>query len=212
MRTIQLWAWSAGCLLSLFAQPGVGNCQMLLNEVMADPATDWNGSGAYSFRDDEWAEIANPGATLVSLDGYFLGDETGAFVFGFTGSLAPGGVAVVFGSDAVVWESSHGENATGLRLGNDGDTITLWRVAGPDTTLVDAYTYNTVEAEDERSSGRVPDGGPVWEIFDGLNPYSGEGPPTGNGHNPTPGASNSGDGPSPAVESTWGRIKALYES
>jgi hypothetical protein len=199
-------------VLCLLAQPGVGNCQVLLNELMADPATDWDGSGSYSFRDDEWIEISNPGSGDMSLDGYYLGDEAGNFVYGFTNSLGPGNVFVVFGSDAVAWESSHGESATGLRLGNDGDTATLWQVVGADTTLVDAYTFTTDEAEDDRSSGRVPDGGPAWELFDGMNPYSGGDPPLGNGRVPTPGALNTGDDPSPLLKSTWGQIKVLYGS
>lgn len=195
------------------AHPGVGQCGVALNEVMADPATDWNGSGEYSFRDDEWVEIVNTGPGTLDLGGVFVGDESGGFVYGFTGSLAEGDVRVVYGSDATAWESAHGESATGLRLGNDGDTVTLWQVTGSDTLLVDAYTYNTNEADDDRSSGRMPDGGPTWELFDLLNPFTGSTTPAGNGRAPTPGLSNLTDGgpPTPVRQVTWGAVKSLYQ-
>lgn len=192
------------------ARPGVGNCGPLLNEVMADPATDWNGDGAYDFKNDEWAEIVNAGAAPLDLTGYFLGDEAGDFVFGFSGVLAAGGVLVVHGSDSVAWESAHGESTTGLRLGNDGDTITLWRLVDSTPVLIDSYSYNTYEAEDDRSTGRTPDGGANWSIYDSLNPYAGATPPAGNGLAPTPGAPNAGGGGTPSVASSWGAIKELY--
>lgn len=193
------------------ASPGTGNCGPVLNEVMADPARDWNGDGAYDFKNDEFVEIVNSGSAAVDLVGYYLGDEAGNFVYGFTGSLAPGAVAVVLGSASVAWESAHGESTTGLRLGNDGDTVTLWQVVGGTNVLVDSYTYTTVEAEDDRSSGRSPDGSATWALFDALNPYSGSTPPLGNGLAPTPGGLNLGDPPPTATEmTTWGRVKDLY--
>jgi hypothetical protein len=208
--------WRRSLILFAFvfcaAAPGAATCQVLLNEVMADPARDWNGDGGYQFRDDEWVEIVNAGSGPVDLAGYFVGDESGAFVYGFTGELSPGEVRVVFGSDSVIWEQANGESSTGLRLGNDGDTVTLWQVADGDTIPADAYLYNTHEAEDDRSSGRAPDGGPTWEIFDGLNPYSGEGPPAGNGGDPSPGARNDGTGGTAVAVATWGRVKALFAS
>lgn len=196
------------------ANPGVGNCGPLLNEFMADPATDWDQDGTYSFKYDEWVEIVNPDGTAIDLNNYYLGDETGAFVYGFGGMLPPHAVFVVYGSESVSWEQTHGESTTGLRLGNDGDTITLWHMVGGNAELVDTYTYTTFEAEDDRSSGRMPDGAGTWKIFDSLNPYAGSNPPLGTGLAPTPGASNGGGGggPTPVQASTWGRVKHLYET
>jgi hypothetical protein len=200
--------------LLVAASPGVGTCGPLLNEVMADPNRDWDGDGAYSFRNDEWVEIVNPGPGTLALDGYILTDELGNPVYGFAGSLNAGAVNVIYGSASVQWESVHGEAQTGLRLGNEGDTVLLKQVIGSDTLMVDAYTYNTYEAEDDRSSGRRPDGGAAWELFDGLNPYTGSTPPAGNGLLPSPGARNDGGGdpppPTPVREESWGRIKAIY--
>src|SRR5256885_1351848 len=45
-----------------------------INEFLAGPARDWDGSGTFSSRDDEWVEVMNPGATVTALDGYFLTD------------------------------------------------------------------------------------------------------------------------------------------
>lgn len=201
-------------LLFLVARPAPGTCGPLLNEVMADPARDWDGSGTYSYRDDEWVEIVNPGPGALTLDGCFLADEAGGLVYGFSGTLAEGGVQVVYGSQAVAWEAANDETATGLRLGNDGDTVQLMQRVGASTVVVDSFTYNTYEAEDDRSSGRLPDGASNRMLFDSLNLYSGTIVPLGTGLPPTPGARNDGgavDPPTtPAEVTTWGYVKALY--
>jgi hypothetical protein len=189
--------------------PQPGSCGPVLNEIMADPATDWDGSGAYSFRDDEWIEIHNPGSGALSLDGYLIGDENRKPLFGFSGVLDAGRQRVVYGGEAVAYQQTHGLGVYGLRLGNDGDTMTLLQVVGVDTLLVDSSTYNTYEAEDDRSTGRRPDGDAVWEIFDQLNPYTGTTPPLGNGRAPTPGLPNSGEQVD-VVDTTWGKVRSLY--
>lgn len=208
MRWMILFALA---LLTTAAHPGSGTCGALLNEVMADPASDWDGDGAYNYEDDEWVEIYNPGPEPLDLAGWFLGDQNGGFVYGFAGTVDPGDVRVVYGSEAEAWEAENGQSTTGLRLGNDGDTVTLWQVVGEDTLLIDSYTYETWEAEDDRASGRRPDGGADWEIFDALNPYGGDNPPPGNGLPPTPGSRND-ESPVPAAQGTWGRVKALYRT
>jgi hypothetical protein len=96
-------------------------------------------------------------------------------------------------------------------MSNDGDTVVLWQVAGGDTLLVDTHTFNTYEADDDRSTGRNPDGIGAWEIYDALNPYNGSTPPLGNGLAPTPGWPNSGDPPQTSLEDTsWGAVKTLF--
>lgn len=197
-------------LLALFSQAGTAICAVELNEVMADPNRDWDGDGSYSFRDDEWVEVVNSGSGTEDLTGLFLADEMGGPVFGFEGSLAAGEVLVVYGSDATAWESANGESATGLRLGNSGDTVTLWRATSVDSVLVDAYTFADHEAEDDRSSGRLPDGGSIWTLFDALNPYAGSAVPIGTGLAPTPGAPNGEEVPTPIEQSTWGQIKTIF--
>ncbi len=200
-------------LLVLAARPAPGTCGPLLNEVMADPAQDWDGNGTYSYRDDEWVEIFNPGPGPLSLDGCYLADDAGGLVYGFAGTLAEGEVKLVYGSDAVAWEVANGETATGLRLGNDGDTVQLVQQVDTLTVVLDSFTYNTYEAEDDRSSGRLPDGSATRALFDSLNPYSGTTEPLGTGLPPTPGAPNGGEvdpPPTPIEARTWGYVKALF--
>jgi hypothetical protein len=193
--------------------PAGAQAGLCLNEIMADPASDWDGSGAYSSRDDEWIEVYNSGPGHVDLHEYLLSDDSGLLTFGFEAGdvLAVGEARVIYGSQSVAWQQGHGQPSYGLRLGNDGDTAILWQLAGGDTLMVDSHTFNTYEAEDDRSTGRNPDGVGVWEIFDALNPYTGSTPPPGNGLAPTPGTPNVGDPPPVGAEAfTWGRVKARF--
>ncbi len=97
-------------------------------------------------------------------------------------------------------------------MSNSGDTVILWQAAADDTLLVDTHTFNTYEADDDRSTGRSPDGIGDWELFDALNPYGGATPPPGNGVAPTPGVPNSGDPPPSAVgDVSWGMMKSLFQ-
>jgi hypothetical protein len=197
-----------GCI-ALGGTADTGSCGPVLNEVMADPASDWDGSGAYSSRDDEWVEIFNPGSSSLTLDGYLIGDADRSPLYGFSGALDAGAHKVVYGLDAVAYQQTHALGVYGLRLGNDGDTVTLLQIVGADTLLIDSYTYNTYEAEDDRASGRWPDGTATWELFDSLNPYTGTVQPVGTGLPPTPGESNGGI-PVPAISTTWGVVRAVY--
>ena len=164
------------------------HAQIRLNEILADPASDWDGDSSLSSRSDEWVEIVNVGAAVVDLSTYRLADLSGGtgWRFGFDGALAPGDVRVVFGSESVAWEQANGYPAFGLSLNNGGDTVFLYDLAGGDTVVVDSYTYADFEVADDRAPGRDPTGA-TWEIYDGLNPYSGQTPPLGNGCVPTPG-------------------------
>ncbi len=167
------------------AAPACG--QVLVNEIMADPAGDWDGDSTYSFRDDEWVEIVNTGPSSVSLAGFRLAGADTSWRYEFSGTLDPGAVTVVYGSQSYAWEQANGEPAYGLRLGNTGGYIGLWRIAGEDTVLADCYTYADHEAEDDRSTGRYPDGAETWKVFDGMNPYDGTDLPAGTGCLPSPG-------------------------
>jgi hypothetical protein len=179
-----------------------------ISEFLAGPARDWDGSGTFSSRDDEWIEIVNAGAATADLSPYFITDGDSIPRFGFTGTLAPGAVVLVTGSASVTWERATGHPVFGLSLGNSGDKVLLWKVTGPDTTLVDGYTYKTQEAASDRAVGRTADGSD-WKLEDALNPYTGATPPLGTGCAPTPGAPND-CGVVPTLRETWGRLKAQY--
>jgi len=190
------------------ARPARGNPEVALNEMLADPARDWDGDLAVNAADDEWVEIVNTGAVPADLTGLRLGDPDRVWAYGFTGTLPVEGKVVVYGSASKAWQSANGHSAFGLRLSNTGATVVLWHVTDTDTTIIDQFTFLDHEAEDDRSSGRRPDGGTTWELFDALHPYTGSTPPAGNGCAPSPGLPN--NCATPVEPSTWGQIKARH--
>jgi hypothetical protein len=185
------------------ASPG-----LLLNEFVAGPARDWDGSGALSTRDDEWVEVVNAGGETLALSTFLVTDGDRLPRYAFSGTLGSGERRLVFGKESYDWEKAHGFPAYGLSLSNTGDTVMLWQVAGAETVLVDSYAYKSHEAAADRAVGRNPDGG-AWALFDALNPYVGTTPPLGTGCTPSPGAANQCEN-TPAQTATWGRLKALY--
>jgi hypothetical protein len=182
---------------------------LVLNEILAGPARDWDGNGAFSSRDDEWVEIENVDLAPLDLTGWLITDGDQIPRYALSGTLAPGERHVIFGSDSYNWERANGEPAFGLSLSNSGDKVMLWKVTGVDTVLMDSYAYGSHEAAADRSVGRVPDGTGSWALFDGLDPYTGTLPPAGNGCPPTPGEPNV-CGSTPVEHRSWGRLKTLY--
>jgi len=195
--------------LVLAAIPAVSRGQVLINEFMPDPARDWDGDGAYDYRSDEWVEVINTGAAPVDLSGYLLRDGASddSWRYGFAGTLGPGEVKVIFGSDAVAWEESNDFPAYGLSLNNAGDGLVLCRVDGADTLAVDSFAYGRGPAEDDRSIGRTVEDTAVWAVFDAWNPCGDSCDPAGNGCIPTPGASNTCM--TALRRSSWGSIKTI---
>jgi hypothetical protein len=189
------------------AQPAL--CGLSINELMADPDSDWDGDGAYDYRDDEWVEVYNDGPGDVDLSSYLLGDAEGLLTYSFSGVLSEGEALVVYGSQSQAWQSENGVSSLGFNMSNDGDTVMLFQVVGVDTLIVDSHTYLSHEADNDRSTGRNPDGTGGWELFDELNPYGGDTPPLGNGLPPTPGLPNTSE-PVVTRSTTWGAIKSLY--
>ena len=179
-----------------------------LSEILAAPARDWDGNGAFSSRDDEWVEIFNGGTSAADLSGYFLTDGDSIPRYAFSGTLAAGAALLVTGAASVEWERATAHPVFGLSLANTGDRVLLWHVSGSDTTLVDSYAYKSHESAADRASGRTPDGS-EWKLEDQLNPYTGSTAPVGTGCPPTPGAPNS-CGVTPTKQETWGRVKALW--
>lgn len=217
VRSGHVGAPRARCFLGLFlglwvaasALPAQANPLVALNEMLADPARDWDGDLEVNAANDEWVEIVNTGAVPADLSELRLGDPDRVWAYGFTGSLPVGGKVVVYGSTSKAWQTANGLSAFGLRLSNTGDTVVLWQLAAADTTILDQFTFLDHEAEDDRSSGRRPDGGTTWELFDALNPYTGSAPPPGNGCAPSPGLPN--NCATPVEPTTWGQIKALHQ-
>jgi lamin tail-like protein len=180
-----------------------------LNEIMAGPARDWDGSGTFSSRDDEWVEVVNAGAALLDLSGFVITDGDSIPRYALSGTLAAGARLVIYGKASYDWERATGHPAFGLSLANSGDAVILWQVAGAETLLADRYDFRSHEAAADRAVGRFPDGTGGWALFDGLDPYTGATPPQGNACVPTPGAPNACD-TTPARAVTWGSLKSRY--
>jgi lamin tail-like protein len=180
---------------------------LVLNEILAGPARDWDGDGLYDSKSDEWVEVANQGQTPVTLDEYRIADADRTVRMALSGSLGPGQALLITGSAAVAWQRAQGVSTAGLSLNNSGDTVHLLRIQGSDTTAVDSHTYGSIEGGSDRSVGRSGSA-EDWILYDALNRYTGSGTPQGTGCAPTPGGAN---GCATSVESTtWGAIKRLY--
>ena len=150
---------SAMILLS----PAVAGAQVLLNEIMADPASDWSpsdGNDVYHSMEDEWVEIVNVGLQPVDITGWRLRDAASdsSFRFEFEGVIYPGHLIVVYGNESYAWEDANGYARQGLSLNNSGDTVTL--VAADHLTVMDQVAYEPSDVLDDRSYGRLP--GPTW--------------------------------------------------
>lgn len=206
-RLVRLGVTFMLLLLSMFG-PAYAASDVRLSEVLAGPGRDWDGSGSFSSRDDEWFEVVNGGAATVDLSAYFMTDGDSIPRYGFAGTLAPGATLLVTGAASVAWERATAHPVFGLSLGNTGDRVLLWQVTGSDTVLVDEYAYRTHECATDRAVGRTPDGS-EWRLEDALNPYVGTALPAGTGCPPTPGAPNS-CGVVGVQRTSWSRVKQHY--
>ncbi|MBI1797401.1 MAG: lamin tail domain-containing protein [Candidatus Eisenbacteria bacterium] len=195
--------------LPALATPACAQSSLKLNEILPGPARDWDGSGTFSSRDDEWIEVVNTGSSPLTLDGFFVTDGDSIPRYAFTGTLAAGAFLRVTGKESFDWEQATGHPAFGLSLGNSGDSVMLWQIVGADTMRVDSYTFTSHEAAADRSIGRSPDGTGPWILFDGLDPYTGSIAPKGTGCAPTPGAANVCN-LTPTAHPTWGALKLLF--
>ena len=187
--------------------------QVLINELLADPATDWNGDGEVDTKLDEWVEVYNAGTEAVSLTKYYLRDGLGDTPhLNMFGTLEPGAVAVFYGSNALAWQTENGAGTSGFSLNNTGDTVQLLLVNADDPDVldvVDERIYLPHEGAEDRSTGRLPDGD-AWSLFDELNPYGGDELPAGNGCSPSPGMNNECDEQTPVSEANWSAVKEQW--
>jgi hypothetical protein len=192
-------------VLVLVASPAA-RADVVINELMADPASDWSpsdGNEEYGSVEDEWLEIHNTGFYPVDVTGWRLRDAVSdsSWRYAFDGVIGPGEFRVVYGNEAYDWEDANGYPRYGLSLNNGGDAVTL--VSDDLATVVDAVVYGGDDTRDDCSFGRFPDGTPDWCLLDGLNPLD----PPATGLEPSPGGPNIC---SPVTSETWGVIKALY--
>jgi hypothetical protein len=202
----------------LFLSVGWAGAQVddpvVINEVLADPASDWDGDGAVDFKGDEWIEILNNGTEPVNLSDYYLRDGLGEDPhLRLSGVLDPGQTAVFYGSEAVAWQTDNGMTTAGFSLNNGGDLVQLVRAFtgpdGPDWELMFAVSYADHEAEDDRSCGFNTELS-AWLLFDAINPYGGDLEPQGTGCAPSPGEPNTCTDQVAVEPAAFGRLKLMY--
>lgn len=182
-------------LITSAASPGSSLAAVTLNEVLPAPGSDWDGDLDPDSKRDEWVEIINDGSLSCDISHMvLLSGGNRSPVYGFIGSVLPGEVVLVYGSDAVVWEGDNNHSSIGLSLNNGGDVIYLAEVAGGDTLIVDSLAYLSADVAYDVSLGRLPDGSGEWTAFDHFDPMGGA------GIDPTPGASNSSNPPPHILE------------
>lgn len=156
--TIRALLLAIGLALSMFtvisdmqSKADGSTMDVVINEFMARPNSDWDGDYIYDSSDDEWIELHNPTDTIVNVTGCFIADGGSAWqMIEKDGEIPPFGFLVIFGSD----------NAS-LSLNNGGDTIELYDKDG--VTLIDSYIYS--ETYQDESEGRETDGASSWKFF-----------------------------------------------
>jgi hypothetical protein len=120
---------------------------VVINEFLPHPRSDWNGDGTANVG-DEYIEIMNLGTEAVSLQNWKL-DNGG-------GGSSPYALPDVTLEPRAIVRFFHAD--TGIALSDGGDTVRLLKPVGQ---IVDAYTYDVVEAADV-SWCRLPDGNGAW--------------------------------------------------
>ena len=219
---------SAGlCVLALLLVLGaIGSrpcaAALIINEVLANPAQDWDGDGVLDTKGDEWIEVLNTGYDVEDLSLYYLRDIAGEDPhLQLHGLLRPGEVMVFFGSDAMAWQGANGLSQSGFALNNTGETVELIGLVdvevpggatlllGDNAQVLHSVSLLTHETQGDRSSGWSQEGG-GWVLYDALNEYAGSLEPGSSGCQPTPGDLNVCVPLVPALGHSWDQVKSLY--
>ena len=148
-------------LICIIMAVNAAGANIVINEMLANPASDWNKNSEINGMDDEFVELFNSGKEPVDISGYVLKDT----VFRSTPGeyRIPDGTTIKPEEFLTIFVSS-----SGVFQGNDGDCIKLFDPSG---NLVDENEYKDATAD--VSFARIPDGG-EW----------------GNSTTPTPGKPN----------------------
>ncbi len=121
---------------------------LVINEFMADNDTVVpDPSGEY----DDWVEFYNNSNNIISLNGYFLSDESSdltQWAFPDT-SIGPNEYLIVWADDDVGQPGLHAN----FKLSKSGEEIVL---VAPDTTIVDEVVFGSQPTD--LSTGRYPNG------------------------------------------------------
>ncbi len=121
---------------------------VVLNEYLPHPSSDWDGSGEANSR-DEYIEVINMGTKEISLKNWKLDDlpDSGSSPYTLPNLvLKPREIARFFASE------------TGISLSDGGDTV---RLIKPDGRTADIHSYSIVTITNQAWC-RLPDGVGAW--------------------------------------------------
>jgi len=127
--------------------PTAIRADIVINEFLPHPRTDWNADGKANFG-DEYIELINRSSQAISLGGWKLDDDVGgSSPFNLPNiTLQPRQIVHYYASE------------TGISLSDGGDTV---RLINPSGYTVDAHTYEVVTRVDVTWC-RLPDGTGGW--------------------------------------------------
>ena len=106
---MRAWSFLLAVALTVFAAWGA-RAEIVVNEFLPAPGTDWTGNGEFSAQEDEWVELYSGGPTDIALHGWHIEDALGHSFALCRDSIAPGEHLLCVGD---------------ISLNNGGDTIKL---------------------------------------------------------------------------------------
>jgi len=139
---------------------------LVINELMSNNAgsvRDQNGDN------DDWIEIYNSSDSAVNIGRMYLTDNLSVPIGWRVPDDNPALTTIPSKGFLLIWadgETNEGTLHANFKLSSDGEQVGLFAADGQ--TLIDGITFGSL-AED-RSYGRLPDGGDNWQSFTGPTP------------------------------------------
>ena len=145
-------------LMAILAITSVASADVVINEILPYPGSDWDLNGDVSGMGDEFIELYNTGEEDVDIGNYSLRDTVykrrpGEYLFPEGTVIPAGGFIFVVSSES------------GVHLGNNGDILRLNDSSG---APVDEIGYEIAPGIDI-SLARIPDGGD-WNVSSSPTP------------------------------------------
>lgn len=157
--------------------------EILINEVMAKNASYADPNGQF----DDWVELYNPNDYPVDIGGMYMTDNhysSGISAWTQIPATSPALTTIPPHGYLIVWfdeDLDQGPLHINDKLSGSADAVYL--IAADGQTVVDSYIWTEAQDlnVDDRSIGRLPDGGQTWVLFG-----------AGQANPSTPGAANPG--------------------
>jgi hypothetical protein len=141
---------AAGCARYDDAEPVHANLKgyLFINELVASSTTT-----------DDWIELYNPTTGAIDLSGFWLSDDISEPL---RWAFPKGTVIRSRGFLVIMADNKNKGLSTNFRLGSS-EAVVLTTPGG--TTTIDSIVYTKLDAPQDCSYGRSPDGADVWQTF-----------------------------------------------